>query len=231
MWILLGATITASFFDSLNPSAIAQQMLLQAMVKNKRHIWFFILGIGTANFVMGLAIYYGIATLVSQLLSQAINAYAPYVYGIALTAGLLCLILGIRLIIKTKFRNCIRENNASGETGAIKPPAQLFPLPLFLMGAAFCAVELTSAFPYFGFLAMLPSYNLPVPLVLIFILLYNFMYILPLILLYFGYNKLQGTAVIQKSEHLLSKISSYIVPVVISLLGGLLVVYGVYSLL
>ena len=26
MWFLLGTTLTASFFDSLNPSAIAQQM-------------------------------------------------------------------------------------------------------------------------------------------------------------------------------------------------------------
>ena len=62
MWFLLGTTLTASFFDSLNPSAIAQQMLLQAMVKKKRDIWFFISGIGTANLIMGLAIYYGIAT-------------------------------------------------------------------------------------------------------------------------------------------------------------------------
>lgn len=54
MWILLGTVITTSFFDSLNPSAIAEQMLLQAMVKNKRHIWFFILGIGTANLALGL---------------------------------------------------------------------------------------------------------------------------------------------------------------------------------
>ena len=70
MWLLLGTTLTISFFDSLNPSAIAQQMLLQAMVKNKRHILFFILGIGLANFIMGLAIYYGIASLISLLLSH-----------------------------------------------------------------------------------------------------------------------------------------------------------------
>lgn len=61
MWGLLGILLTISFFDSLNPSAIAQQMLLQAMVKNKRHILFFILGIGLTNCIMGLAIYYGIA--------------------------------------------------------------------------------------------------------------------------------------------------------------------------
>ena len=65
MWLLLGTTITASFFDSLNPSAIAQQMLLQAMVKQKRHTLYFILGIGTANLAMGLAVYYGIAAWAS----------------------------------------------------------------------------------------------------------------------------------------------------------------------
>lgn len=34
MWFLLGTTLTASFFDSLNPSAIAQQMLLQQIARD-----------------------------------------------------------------------------------------------------------------------------------------------------------------------------------------------------
>lgn len=88
MWFLLGTTLTASFFDSLNPSAIAQQMLLQAMVKKKRHIWFFICGIGTANLIMGLAIYYGIATWVSKFLTKIVNAYPLYVYGAAAIGGI-----------------------------------------------------------------------------------------------------------------------------------------------
>lgn len=121
MWILLGTVITTSFFDSLNPSAIAEQMLLQAMVKNKRHVWFFILGIGTANLALGLAIYYGIATWVSKLLSKAIELYPWYVYGAALGAGALCLLLGIRLIVKTK----LNAKNNSGETSEVKNPAQL----------------------------------------------------------------------------------------------------------
>lgn len=91
MWFLLGTTLTASFFDSLNPSAIAQQMLLQAMVKKKRHIWFFICGIGTANLIMGLAIYYGIATWVSKFLTKIVNAYPLYVYGAAAIGGIVLL--------------------------------------------------------------------------------------------------------------------------------------------
>lgn len=99
------------------------------------------------------------------------------------------------------------------------------------MGAAFCMVELTSAFPYFGFLALLTNYHLIVPLALLFMLIYNFMYVFPLILLYFGYNKLQGTTTIKKLESILNKVTSYILPVVVSLVGILFVYYGVISLM
>ena len=214
MWFLLGTTLTASFFDSLNPSAIAQQMLLQAMVKKKRHIWFFICGIGTANLIMGLAIYYGIATWVSKFLTKIVNAYPLYVYGAAAIGGIVLLGAGIRLIIKTRQSNAEKNNNGCEETENVKAPAQLSPVSLFIMGAAFCMVELTIF-----------------PLALLFMLIYNFMYMLPLILLYFGYNKLQGTTTIKKLESVLDKVSSYIVPVVVSLVGILLVYYGVTSLM
>ena len=230
MWLLLGTTLTASFFDSLNPSAIAQQMLLQAMVKKKRHIWFFICGIGTANLIMGLAIYYGIAAWVSKYLTKIVNAYPFYVYGAAVIGGIVLLVFGIRLIIKTRQSNAAKNDNDCEDTDNIKTPAQLSPVSLFIMGATFCMVELTSAFPYFGFLALLTSYHLMFPLALIFMLIYNFMYIFPLILLYFGYNKLQGTTIIKKLESVLDKVSSYIVPVVLSLAGVLLVYYGAASL-
>lgn len=229
MWLLLGTTITTSFFDSLNPSAIAQQMLLQAMVKKKRHIWFFILGIGLANLSMGLAIYYGIATWISRLVANITEAYPIYVYGAAAGVGVICLLAGIRLIVKTRISN--KAGNNSEETEAVKAPVRLSPVSLFIMGAAFCFVELTSAFPYFGFIALLTQYHLVFPLTLLFMLIYNFMYILPLILLYFGYNKLQGTKAIKKLERILEKISAYIVPVVVALVGVLLIYYGVSSLL
>ncbi len=225
MWLLFGTTITTSFFDSLNPSAIAQQMLLQALLKNKRQIWFFILGIGTANLALGLAIYYGIATWVSELLSKAIEVYPMYTYGAALGAGILCLWIGIRLIVKTK------PKTEEGAKETVKKPAQLSRLSVFFLGAAFCAVELTSAFPYFGFLAILATHHFMPPLVLLFVMIYNFMYVLPLILLYFGYNKLQGTKMIQRIEHILGKVAAYVVPVVVTLFGVILACYGTYALI
>lgn len=229
MWLLFGTTITTSFFDSLNPSAIAQQMLLQAMVKKKRHIWLFIFGIGFANLAMGLAVYYGIAAWVSRLAASIAKAYPIYVYGTAVGAGAICLLAGVRLAAQARLRN--KAGNDNKKTEAAKAPVRLSPASLFIMGAAFCFVELTSAFPYFGFIALLTQYHLAFPLALLFMLLYNFMYILPLILLYFGYGRLQGTKAIQKLEAILGKVSSYIIPAVITLAGILLVYYGMSSLL
>ena len=98
MWILLGTVITTSFFDSLNPSAIAEQMLLQAMVKNKRHIWFFILGIGTANLALGLAIYYGIATI--KKIESVLSKVAAYVVPVVVTLlGVFLLYYGIYSLV------------------------------------------------------------------------------------------------------------------------------------
>lgn len=228
MMLLFGTTITASFFDSLNPSAIAQQMLLQAMVKNKRHIWFFIIGIGSANLLLGLAVYYGIATWVFRLLALAVDRYPLWLFGAALLFGAVCLAVGIGMVIRTGKSAADFDETEAGKT---KAPAQLSPLSLFLMGAAFCAVELTSALPYFGFLAVLTNYHLSFLPVIAFVMLYDFIYVLPLILLYFGYNRLQGTVVIRKLEQILGRVSSYIVPVVISLLGVFLLSYGGTSLI
>ena len=118
MLLLLGTTLTTSFFDCLNPSAIAQQMLLQAMVKNKRHIWFFILGIGLANLVMGLAIYYGVAAWVSRLLAALTAAYPLPVYGVELGAGAVCAALGVWLMIGT-IRKGSHEEDGGGRIAEI----------------------------------------------------------------------------------------------------------------
>ncbi len=227
MLFLIGAAIAASFVDSLNPAAIAQQMFLQASVKNKRHTLYFVWGIGLANVALGLAVYYGIVSWVSQLLETLTGRYPLPMYGGETVLGLACLILGIYLTVKTRRANAL----PSGEdVETAKAPAQLTPASLFIMGAGFCFLELTSALPYFAFLALLAGYELIFPIVLAFIILYSFIYAFPLIVVYVAYNKLQGTTLIRKIESVLSKISSYIVPVVVGLLGAYLLINGLTAL-
>ena len=226
MLTLLATTLTTSFFDSLNPSAIAQQMVLQAMVKKKRHIWFFILGISLANILMGLAIYYGIAAWVSRLLEQGSTQYPIPFYGAETAAGVMIGGIGLWLLRKT-----IRQKTTADTAQTPKTPASLSPVSLFVLGAAFCMVELTSAMPYFGFLAILAEHQLAAPLVVAFVCLYTFVYAFPLILLYFVSNKVQGTGLIQRLERVLQKISRYIVPAAVCILGLFCLVHGAKNLL
>lgn len=220
MLVLLGTTLSTSFIDCLNPTAIAQQMLLQAMVKRKRHALFFIFGIGLANYLLGLAVYYGVLSWVTQLVRDAAARFPAYTYGAEAAAGLVCAAIGIFMIRRTRRSSA----EAADET---KTPTSLTPLSLFLMGAVFCGLELTSALPYFGFLAVLAGYGLGFPYVAAFLLVY----ILPLLLVYWGYNRLRGTAFITRLEHVLARVAAYVVPVVLTAAGVFLLVHGVWSLL
>lgn len=139
---------------------------------------------------------------------------------------MICLLAGFRLIARKK-----RQANNAQAASEVKAPAQLTPLSLFLLGGAFCAIELTSAFPYFGFLAILASYRFMFPFVLLFMMIYSFVYTLPLILLYFGYQKLQGTAILIRIERMLSGVAGYVVPVVVVLCGAFLCYFGIDALL
>ena len=75
------------------------------MVKEKRHICFFIVGIGLVNLMMGLALYYGIATWGSKYFEKIIHAYRIYVYRASANGGVPIFTLGVRLILKTKRRS------------------------------------------------------------------------------------------------------------------------------
>lgn len=67
MLALVGTVLVTSFLDSLNPSAIAQELLLLAIAPRKHDVWWFIIGIALANLALGFAIYLGIAALVTEV--------------------------------------------------------------------------------------------------------------------------------------------------------------------
>ncbi len=223
---LFGMAFTASFFDSLNPSAIAQLMLLLTLVKKKRHIWAFISGMSLANIVLGLGIYYGIIAQLTNLFRMISMEYPMYTFTAEIALGAILAVLGVILVFRTRKKLMTQQETESG-----KSPASISPVALFIMGAVFCGIELTSAMPYFGFLTFLTGHHLAFYWVIIFISFYTFIYASPLILIYFGYNRIQGTRMIQKVEMVLSKVSAYIVPVAIGLVGSYMVYHGSGSLL
>lgn len=229
MIALLGITVVTSALDSLNPAAIAQQFVLQAAVEKKRWIWWFILGVGLTNFVSGILVYYGIAAMIETVLSFALESWPVQIRSLQLFIAALCLAFGIRQIIKiARTQRKTDDAAASKEIKTVLRPASLFAL-----GIAFCGVELSSALPYFGFLAVLTGYHLDAGSLLGILLLYNIIYSLPLILIYFAYSWLQssGSRVLKKIEAVMSVVSDYLLPAVITLVGAFLTVNGITSLL
>lgn len=144
MWLLLGTTITASFFDSLNPSAIAQQMLLQAMVKQKRHTLYFILGIARQIWQWGWPFTTALPLGLRFCWKSSSALIRSICTGAAVAVGLLCLAVGIRLVVKTA-RNT-KYSRAENET---KAPVRLSPLALFGMGRRFLRRGIDERVPVF----------------------------------------------------------------------------------
>ena len=59
-------------------------------------------GIGLANYLLGLAVYYGVLSWVTQLVQDAAARFPAYTYGVETTAGLVCAVIGIFLIQRTR---------------------------------------------------------------------------------------------------------------------------------
>lgn len=99
------------------------------------------------------------------------------------------------------------------------------------MGAVFCAVELTSALPYFGFMTLLASQQPPMLVAAAFLAAYNAVYAAPLIVIKLCYMKMRNTTAITILEQILGKLASYVIPAVLGVVGVALASYGITGLL
>lgn len=155
-----------------------------------------------------------------NLLSEKSPAAA---LAILLCGGALSLTLGIVKFVRT----AAARKKSKEEEEAKLPERELTSPVLFGMGVVFTAVELTSALPYFGFLAAMASHAPHAAVVILLTALYSFVYVLPLILIYFFYRALRGTKAIAGLERAVGKISAYILPAALVVLGIILAASGV----
>ncbi len=102
MSVLVITCLSAGLLDSLNPSAIAQMMIIETMVQKRKNALFFILGIGLANFVLGLGILYGIVNVLASILAHIVERHADTVSTLAFILSLVLFIAGIAMIMRSK---------------------------------------------------------------------------------------------------------------------------------
>ena len=241
MFGLLISTILTSAADSLNPIAITQQFVLQGMVKKPKHIWYFIIPTGLTNLAGGFLAYYGVVALIGDFFGTLIEKYGHMVFTCELILGITFLIAVGYIIQNTKIESLktqIRslnsgESKSHDEMEAARKIKSVTPMALIALGMGATISELATALPYFAFLAILFNYRLSLIQVTFILVVYNTIYTLPLMSLYFIYIKAQDKFdrlyMIIKTQ--LTKWSNVIAPAVVGMIGIFLVFHSISVLL
>jgi cytochrome c biogenesis protein CcdA len=191
MWGLLVSTILTSAVDSLNPIALTQQFVLQGIVKKPKHIWYFIVSILLTNLVSGFLAYFGVITFVGNSFGMLINQYGQTLFVFELIIGIIFLVAACYLFRKIKIK-MLKEQNQSYEIEIVHKIKSVSPISLAIIGVGSTISELPTALPYFAFFAILFSYQISFIQVTFILIVYNIIYILPNVILYFAYIKAQN---------------------------------------
>lgn len=238
---LLITTILTSTADSLNPIAITQQFILQGMVKKPKHIWFFIIPTGVTNLIGGFLAYFGLIAFISDFFGKLMNKYGQMLYTFELILGIVFLIALFHLVHNAKIQSLKSqisslnsdESKSNDETEAASKIKSVSPTALLALGVCATISELTTALPYFAFLTILFNYQLTFIQVAFILIVYNTIYTLPLMILYFVYVKAQdkfdSLYTIIKSR--ITKWSNIIAPTAAGLIGSIMVYHSVSLLL
>lgn len=243
MWGLLLSTILTSAADSLNPIAITQQFVLQGLVKKPKHIWYFIVPTGVTNLIGGFLAYFGLVTFMGSYFNKLVEKHSQIMFTTELILGIV-LLIGVSFLIQSNkieslkkqiqsLNPCEQNRNGNDEAEAKRKIKSVSPAALVALGVGATISELTTALPYFAFLTILFSYQLTLLQVTLILTVYNTIYTLPLIILYFIYIKAQSKFdrlyVIIKSR--VAKWANILAPTIAGIIGVILVYHSVSLLL
>lgn len=231
---LIITLLATSSIDSLNPIGITQQFILQGMVKKPRHIWYFILTTGVVNMIFGYLVYYGVITLIDSGLDYILDNFSVPLFLLELIAGLAVLFFGARGAVKNFITRKNKSDEQEDEEQRIKTRIRsVTPLALIGIGVVSTASELTSAVPYFTFLAVLVGYKLnPLTLTLIFVF-YNIIYMAPFMILYFVYifSKKRFDSIYSFFKTQFKRFSGVLIPLLLLVVAAFIIFNSIVNLI
>lgn len=240
---LLFSTILTSTADSLNPFAITQQFVLQGMVKKPNHIWYFIIPTGVTNLIGGFLVYFGLVAFIGNFFNKLIENYGLFIFTAELILGIAFLI-GVGILLRNQKNQSLKKQLQSSDSSqqscidsneaeAVSKIKSVSPVALIALGAGATISELTTALPYFAFLAILFNYQLTLFQVSFILILYNTIYTLPLIVLYFIYIKAQDKfdRIYKIVKLQVTKWANILAPTLVGIIGIILVYHSISLLL
>ena len=165
----LALTIVAiALADCLNPSLIGGELLVATRPHPRRGVAAFTVAAFTVTFLFGLAFALGLGDLILSLVPKP---GATVKYSLITAAGLVMVVGGAIIVIR---RRALAASAATDEQHQTHGSAAL-------IGAGLAGVELLTAFPYFGAIALIVGSGVSNGGKLSLLLLYCVIYTLPLI--------------------------------------------------
>lgn len=169
---MLAATagvVALGIADSINPVTILVALYLASTPDPARRLAAFVAGVFAVYFLGGLLVMVGPGELVADALD---GVKIPGGDVAALGAGVALIVVAVAL-----WRGRRRL------AGAQLPEAFTKPGSAFAMGAVVTGVDLPTAFPYFGAIALIVGAAVPMVAQLLLLAMFNLLYVLPLALI------------------------------------------------
>jgi cytochrome c biogenesis protein CcdA len=168
---MLGLTLlvaSIALADSINPSTLIPALWL-ARGRRARVLVSYTAGVFTVYLVGGLVLLLGPGQL---LISSLHHIHGPLEHALQAAGGILALAFGL---VSWRLRV---------EPASARPPGRLRkPLGAFALGAAIMAVELPTAFMYFGAISAVLAARPPAPAEIVLMIAYNAVFVAPLVAL------------------------------------------------
>jgi cytochrome c biogenesis protein CcdA len=167
---LIGLVVSIGLADALNPTTIAPALLLAAGENPRRNVAHFTLGVFCVFFVGGAAVALGPGELI---LDAVPTPHHTARHIVEIIAGVMVL-----FVAGYVWRNRVRLANRP----LPQPPVSNRRSGI-LLGITISVVELPTAFPYFAAITAIIGAGTRPPSVILLLLLFNFCFILPLLMI------------------------------------------------
>lgn len=162
---LIGIVISIGLADSVNPSTVAPALYMAAQPQPRRPLAQFTAGVFVVYFVGGALIALGPGELILSLVPRP-DLVTRHVLEVL--AGVVLLVVAVLLWVH-------RDRLGSKQLPTFSSQGRAS----WLLGATIMAVELPTAFPYFGALAAVEGSGVDLPRKIFLILLFNVCFVMP----------------------------------------------------
>ncbi len=214
---LLITLTSLALVDCLNPATISTQaFLLIGTQKPQRRATAHALGVYVAYFLIGFLIVFGIGELLKQFFTYSLGTVE---YAILLVMGSVLIFIAYRM-------NSKQQSTLGKYMDKVRT---LSPAKTFFFGFFSTFMDIPTAFPYFAAIALLIGVQLPFMGLTALLLIYDFIYILPLLILLGVYLITRGkcASLLQKINDKITMWSVKIAKIFLILIGALLIVVSI----